>query len=105
MFSGVSMSSYTQAEGAEMTITVNVISTFLLALNLLPILRKSGEKTGVTPHLVITSSEVHAWVSLHVFRGLDRWMNMPILQRKSVGLACTHISYSSHLRNDTLFYY
>jgi len=58
---GIAKSEYTQAEGMEQTIAVNVVGTFLMALNLLPIMRKSGRKTGVVPRLTITSSEVHAW--------------------------------------------
>ncbi|TVY73605.1 Short chain dehydrogenase sol3 [Lachnellula suecica] len=35
-----------------------------MALNLLPVLRKSGKKTGVVPRLTIVTSEVHAWTPL-----------------------------------------
>lgn len=45
----------------ESTVAINVIGTFLLALDMLPILRKSGKKYGTVPHLCITSSEVHAF--------------------------------------------
>ncbi|KAF7554835.1 hypothetical protein G7046_g6701 [Stylonectria norvegica] len=55
---GVMKNTYEEAEGTESTIAVNVIGTFLLALNLFPILRKS-KGTGKTPILVITSSLVH----------------------------------------------
>lgn len=50
-------------EGYESTITVNVISTFLLAIALLPTLRKSAMKHKITPRLSIVSSETHAWAS------------------------------------------
>ncbi|KAF5988825.1 retinol dehydrogenase 12 [Fusarium bulbicola] len=40
-------------------VQVNVIGTFLLALNLFPVLRKSYQKTGKPSRLVITSSAVH----------------------------------------------
>ena len=60
---GVAMREYQQAEGMELTVAVNVVGTFLMALNILPTLRKSGDKTGVVPRLVIVTSEVHAWVS------------------------------------------
>lgn len=45
----------------ELTVATNVVGTFLLALLMLPILRKSGEKYGIVPRLSITASEVHAW--------------------------------------------
>lgn len=55
--------SWSKKAKMETTIAINVVGTFLLALLMLPILRKSGEKYGMVPHLDITSSEVHAWVS------------------------------------------
>lgn len=45
-------------EGNEMTITVNVISTFLLALLLLPKLKDTAQHHRTTPHLSIVCSEV-----------------------------------------------
>ncbi|WOO82602.1 Short chain dehydrogenase sol3 [Vanrija pseudolonga] len=44
------------ADGHELTHQVNVLSTLLLALLLVPALRRAAE-----PSLVIVSSEVHAW--------------------------------------------
>jgi len=61
---GVLRNTYEAAEGTEITIAVNVIGIFLLALNLFPILRNSGAKTGQTSRLVITSSVVHENVRL-----------------------------------------
>ncbi|CZR70276.1 related to enoyl-CoA hydratase/isomerase [Phialocephala subalpina] len=55
---------YTTLEGWESGVATNVIGTFLMALNLLPILRKSGKKTGVVPRLVVVSSGMHAWTPL-----------------------------------------
>jgi retinol dehydrogenase-12 len=49
------------AEGSESTITVNVISTFLLVLLLLPTLRASASKWGTHPTITVVSSGVHAW--------------------------------------------
>lgn len=46
-------------EDHESTIKVNVISTFLLALLLLPKMRETAGKYQSTPHLEIVSSEVH----------------------------------------------
>ena len=67
---GVALGTYTQAEVMEMTVAVNVVGTFLLALNLLPVLRKSAEKTGLVPRLTIVTSEVHAWVSFSEFQNV-----------------------------------
>jgi NAD(P)-dependent dehydrogenase (short-subunit alcohol dehydrogenase family) len=49
------------AEGRERSITVNVISTILLGLLVLPTLRRSAEKYGTKPRLTTVVSEVHAW--------------------------------------------
>jgi len=56
---GVLKNTFDSAEGTEITITVNVIGTFLLILNLLPLLRKSKQTTGMTPRVTITSSILH----------------------------------------------
>jgi retinol dehydrogenase-12 len=56
---GVATRTYSEIEGMERTIAINVVGTFLMALNLLPTLRRSSEKTGVIPRLVIMTSGVH----------------------------------------------
>ena len=56
---GIATTDYRVVEDNESTITVNVVSTFLLALLLLPKLRESAAKFGTKPRLVIMSSEVH----------------------------------------------
>lgn len=58
---GVAHAAWTEAEGTETTIQVNVIGTFLLAFMLLPTLERSARKWGITPHLTIVSSGVQAW--------------------------------------------
>lgn len=58
---GVAPVKWSTAEDSESTITVNVISTFLLALLLLPKLRETATRFDATPHLCIVSSEVHFW--------------------------------------------
>ncbi|KAI9824166.1 MAG: Nitrogen permease regulator 2 [Phylliscum demangeonii] len=55
---GIQTETYRELEGHESTITVNVISPFLLALLLLPKLRQTATRFNVLPHLVIVSSEV-----------------------------------------------
>lgn len=47
--------------GHESHITVNVISTFLLALLMLPKLKETARRFGVRPRLTMVSSEVHGW--------------------------------------------
>jgi len=59
---GIATEEYEECQGTERTVVVNVIATFLLALLLLPTLRKSAKQTSTTPRLTIVSSEVHAWV-------------------------------------------
>jgi retinol dehydrogenase 12 len=56
---GIAIGKFEQFEGYESTITVNVISTFLMALMLLPKLRESASKFNITPHLTIVSSDAH----------------------------------------------
>jgi retinol dehydrogenase-12 len=56
---GILSNTYEESEGTEISIKVNVIGTFLLALNLFPILRRSQARTGQISRLVITSSSVH----------------------------------------------
>ncbi|KAI9851406.1 MAG: CDP-diacylglycerol--glycerol-3-phosphate 3-phosphatidyltransferase [Thelocarpon superellum] len=56
---GVASFGFAMVEDNERMITVNVISTFLLALMILPKLRETARKFKVEPHLVIVTSEVH----------------------------------------------
>lgn len=66
-------------EGHESTITVNVISTILLGLLLLPKLRESAQQHPLAPRprLSVVVSEVHAWSSFpeqhqdRIFDALD----------------------------------
>ncbi|KAJ5766760.1 uncharacterized protein N7511_004376 [Penicillium nucicola] len=55
---------YYLAEKDESTITVNVVSTMLLALLLLPKLRASAEEEKPCPRLVIVSSDRHVMTDL-----------------------------------------
>jgi NAD(P)-dependent dehydrogenase (short-subunit alcohol dehydrogenase family) len=74
---GVVETKWSLAEGHERTITINVISTFYLALLLLPKLKSSATEFGIKPRLVIVSSEVHGWTKFpegkepSVFQALD----------------------------------
>ncbi|EKG19775.1 Short-chain dehydrogenase/reductase SDR [Macrophomina phaseolina MS6] len=56
---GVARGKYEIFEDHEATITVNVVSTFLLALSLLPKLEASAEQFQIRPNLTIVASGVH----------------------------------------------
>lgn len=59
---GIATYKFSTAEEHERTITVNVISTFLLGLLLLPKLKVTAkELSSSSPHLTIVTSDVHAW--------------------------------------------
>lgn len=55
---GVAMSEKVMAEGLESTLTINVVSTMLLAAIVAPKLQETGKKFGGSPHIVIVSSGV-----------------------------------------------
>ncbi|KAH8652436.1 short-chain dehydrogenase [Xylariales sp. PMI_506] len=61
---GVLTSHLVQLEGYEEQITVNVISPFLIALLVLPILRRTAVQNNTTPHLTIVSSDAHVHATL-----------------------------------------
>lgn len=60
---GIATLDYERAEENEATITVNVVSTMLLALLLLPKLRESAKRFDMIPRMVILSSNVHVMCS------------------------------------------
>lgn len=53
---GVALDQWVDAEGHESSVTVNIYSTFLLAILLFPKLKESASKFSILPHLVIVSS-------------------------------------------------
>jgi retinol dehydrogenase-12 len=61
---GIATQVYNLAEDNESTITVNVVSTFLLALLMLPKLKETATKFSKQPHLVIVSSGIHLMSNL-----------------------------------------
>ncbi|PYH98451.1 putative short-chain dehydrogenase/reductase family protein [Aspergillus ellipticus CBS 707.79] len=81
---GIASEVYRESEGHERSVTVNVISTFLLAVLLVPKLRETGKKypSGPAPRLCILASEVHAWTKFperkadDIFAALDEGNNM-----------------------------
>jgi NAD(P)-dependent dehydrogenase (short-subunit alcohol dehydrogenase family) len=56
---GVATSTYSTAEENETSITINVVSTFLLAALVMPKLKASAAKFETRPTFTITTSEVH----------------------------------------------
>lgn len=56
---GVAPSEWSMAEDNELTITVNFISTMLLAILLLPALRRSAQEFHTVPRLSIVTSGTH----------------------------------------------
>ncbi|KUJ17313.1 putative 3-oxoacyl-reductase [Mollisia scopiformis] len=50
-----------ESSGIESSLQVNHLSTALLSLLLLPVLRKTSQESGHPARLTITSSEVHMW--------------------------------------------
>ena len=55
---------FEENEGFESTITVNVLSTFLMAFLLLPTLRRTAAQHNVVTRLSIVSSDAHLFASL-----------------------------------------
>ncbi|RAR06535.1 NAD(P)-binding protein [Stemphylium lycopersici] len=60
---GVNRGVWEVFEQDESTITINVVSTFLLAFALLPKLRETAQKFNTRPTLTVVSSEVHEWAT------------------------------------------
>lgn len=58
---GISTNQFAQAEGLEQTLTVNVVSTFLLSKLCLPALERTAKSNGSLTHLTIVGSNVHAF--------------------------------------------
>lgn len=58
---GISTNQFALAEGLEQTLTVNVVSTFLLSKLCLPVLERTAKANGSPTHLTIVGSNVHAF--------------------------------------------
>ncbi|TGO32755.1 hypothetical protein BHYA_0291g00110 [Botrytis hyacinthi] len=56
---GIMTKEYRVAEDNESTITVNVISTFLMAFLIISKLKETAKNFGTTPHMTIVSSDLH----------------------------------------------
>ncbi|KAH8882868.1 NAD(P)-binding protein [Thozetella sp. PMI_491] len=62
---GIAIGTHHFMEGFESTITTNVISTFFMALMVLPKLRRTAAQFNTRPHLVIVSSDAHVFAQFH----------------------------------------
>lgn len=87
---GVIRGAWEVFEKDESTITVNVVSTFLLAFALLPKLTETAKKFNTRPTLTIVSSEVHEWASFSEAKDpngkiFDN-LNEAVVNRKGVSL-------------------
>lgn len=58
---GISTNQFALAEGLEQTLTVNVVSTFLLSRLCLPALERTAKSDGSPTHLTIVGSNVHTF--------------------------------------------
>jgi NAD(P)-dependent dehydrogenase (short-subunit alcohol dehydrogenase family) len=56
---GIATKAFRRLEGNESTITVNVLSTVLLALLLLPKMQRTSVEYCVSPRITVVSSETH----------------------------------------------
>lgn len=74
---GLAPPTFKLMEDNESTITVNVVSTFLLALLVLPKLKETAQRYNTRPRLTIVSSEVHGWTNFqerkneHIFEAIN----------------------------------
>ena len=59
---GVAMLRWDWAEDNELSLTVNVVSTFLLALLMLPKLKETAAKFNTRPNLSVVTSDTHFFV-------------------------------------------
>lgn len=100
---GIFTIKFARAEGHEATITVHVISTFMLAFLLLPLMKASAAKTGTRPYISIVTSEMHEWNSFaekkspSIFAALDDEESTNMMDRYGVSkllqvLAVRHLT-------------
>jgi NAD(P)-dependent dehydrogenase (short-subunit alcohol dehydrogenase family) len=87
---GVNRGVWETFEKDESTITVNVVSTFLLAFALLPKLKETSQKFNTRPTLTVVSSEVHEWTPFEERKapegGIFERLNEKSVGGKEVGL-------------------
>ncbi|RMD41504.1 hypothetical protein DV735_g3634, partial [Chaetothyriales sp. CBS 134920] len=93
---GVAKTRWETAEGHELTITVNVISTFLLALLLLPKLKATAAReVGVEPRLSIVTSSVHGSTDLPEHRRGQNTTTFEVLDHQPASAAVMRRRYAT----------
>ncbi len=60
---GISTNQFVLFEGLESTLTVNVVSTFLISMLALPQLEQTAARIGQQTHLTIVGSNIHAFAA------------------------------------------
>lgn len=96
---GVALLNFSLTEGYESTITINVLSTFLLAVLLLPKLKQSAKQFGILPHLTIVASETGFFPESKV--ELDKVKACPLQNMSNEALADMMARYDGKLRRET----
>jgi NAD(P)-dependent dehydrogenase (short-subunit alcohol dehydrogenase family) len=78
---GVSKYRFYRTKGAldELQITTNVVSTFLLALLVLPKLKETAQKYDTQPHLTVVTSELHHQTTIPERKALRRGIHTSLL--------------------------
>lgn len=69
---GVELRAFEFAEGTERTLTINVLSTFLLAQLVLPKLRETAKTQGRNTHLTFVGSMIHLFARDEQLRGAEK---------------------------------
>lgn len=65
---GIYTQDFELVDGYESTLTINVINTFLLAMLLVPVLRKSSQSWNIAPRISIVASDRHVMTNLPEWR-------------------------------------
>jgi NAD(P)-dependent dehydrogenase (short-subunit alcohol dehydrogenase family) len=96
---GIMTTDFRMAEDNESTLTVNVVSTFLMGFLLMPKLKETAESFGTTPHMTAVSSDLHLMANFaerkseNIFEAMnrkekarmaDRYDDLPSLLKVSV---------------------
>jgi NAD(P)-dependent dehydrogenase (short-subunit alcohol dehydrogenase family) len=66
----IALDYWTESEGMETSIAVNIVGTFLLGLMVFPKLEESGRKFGITPHLSVVGSGA-GFYAVGALEGID----------------------------------
>lgn len=75
---GIAKGNFEIYEKDEATITVNVVSTFLLSLLLLPKLKQTAAEFNTRPTLTVVASEMHYWAKFEERHGDSIFDNMRV---------------------------